>query len=67
LTTLSAFDSRLAAIVSFASRARQGLEPTGYALPKSGVVGLDCAGKPEPGTARLLFLFPSPELLRLLG
>jgi phosphohistidine phosphatase len=35
-------------------------------LPKSGVIGLECPGKPEPGAGRLLFLFPPQELLRLL-
>jgi phosphohistidine phosphatase len=36
-------------------------------LPKSGVIGLDCPGQPAPGRARLLFLLPAQELLRLLG
>lgn len=35
-------------------------------LSKSGVIGLECAGKPAPGSGRLLFLLPPQELLRLL-
>ncbi|MFQ5897867.1 MAG: histidine phosphatase family protein [Candidatus Methylomirabilia bacterium] len=36
-------------------------------LRKSGVIGLECAGKPAPGGGRLLFLLPARELLRLLS
>jgi len=36
-------------------------------LAKSGVIGLECPGKPAPGTGRLLFFLPPRELLRLLG
>ncbi|MFQ5828125.1 MAG: histidine phosphatase family protein [Candidatus Methylomirabilia bacterium] len=36
------------------------------ALSKSGVIGLECAGRPGPGAGRLLFLLPPRELLRLL-
>ncbi len=36
-------------------------------LSKSGVIGLECAGKPVPGAGRFLFLLPPRELLRLLG
>ena len=46
------------------------LHPDGtakIALPKSGMIGLECPGTPAPGTARLLFLLPAQELLRLIG
>lgn len=36
------------------------------ALAKSGTIGLECDGRPEPGGARLLFFLPPQELLRLL-
>ncbi len=36
------------------------------AVPKSGVIGLECAGQPAPGAARLLWALPPRELLRLL-
>lgn len=45
------------------------LDPAGtakIAIPKSGVVALECAGKPAPGASRLLYLLPPKELLRLL-
>lgn len=45
------------------------LHPEGTAklvLSKSGVIGLECAGKPEPGAGRLFFLLPPRDLLRLL-
>jgi phosphohistidine phosphatase SixA len=37
------------------------LDPQGavrIAMPKSGVIGLECAGPPRPGAARLLFALP---------
>lgn len=46
------------------------LDPEGtptIVLRKSGVIGLECAGKPAPGTCRLLFLLPARELLQLIG
>ena len=45
------------------------LHPEGTAklsLSKSGVIGLECAGKPAPGAGRLLFLLQPKELRRLL-
>jgi len=53
--------SRLAAIL---------LHPDGtigIALSRSGVLALECATTPAPGAARLLYLLPPRELLRLLG
>ncbi len=53
--------SRLAAIL---------LRPDGaiaIALARSGVLALECATTPAPGAARLLYLLPPRELLRLLG
>ena len=52
--------SRLAAIL---------LHPDGaieIALPRSGVLGLECPSLLAPGAARLLFLLPAREILRLL-
>ena len=46
------------------------LHPDGtvrFALSKSGVLALDCAGKPARGTARLLFLLPPDALLQLMA
>lgn len=45
------------------------LHPEGgvkLALSKSGVIGLECEGKPAPGAGRLLFFLPPGELLLLL-
>jgi phosphohistidine phosphatase len=53
--------SRLAAIL---------LHPDGtmgIALARSGVLALECTRTPAPGAARLLYLLPPRELLRLLG
>ena len=36
------------------------------ALPKSGVIALECPGHPGPGMARLLFALPPEGLVRLL-
>lgn len=37
------------------------------ALAKSGVIALECYAAPAPGMARLVFMLPPGELLRLLG
>jgi phosphohistidine phosphatase len=51
---------------AFAARMLHAESRLELVLPKSGVVGLDCAGRPTPGHARLLFLLPR-ELHRVLG